>query len=86
MASPCLRLLSARRAARLIHAILKMPILFGFTATLQPLERSRGYTRTNALRLSVNESEQDEAKNGQMLGTGCWLSWRFWRVVPDRLS
>ena len=29
------------------------------------LERCRGYTRTNAVRLSVDESAQDEAKNGQ---------------------
>ena len=29
------------------------------------LERCRGYTRTNALRLSVDESEQDDAKSGQ---------------------
>ena len=55
MASPCLRLLSARRTARLIHAILKLPMRFGFTATLQPLERSRGYTRTNALQGDVRD-------------------------------
>ena len=55
MARSCLSLLSARRAAHLIPAILKLPISLGFTATLQPLERSCGHTRTNALEVDVRD-------------------------------